>query len=35
VPTLPTGFELEQLKNGDEAEELDVIDISKLKSVDE
>jgi len=31
----PTGFEPESTKNGDEAEEPDVIDISKLKNVGE
>jgi hypothetical protein len=30
----PTGFELESIKNGDEAEEADVIDISKLKKLE-
>jgi hypothetical protein len=28
---VPTGSELETIKNTDQAEELDVIDISKLK----
>jgi len=31
----PTGFELEQPKSGDEAEEFNLIDISKLKSLNE
>jgi len=31
----PTGFELETLKLGNASEEPDVIDISKLKKVDE
>jgi hypothetical protein len=32
---VPTGIELESVKSIDEAEEFDVIDISKLKKVGE
>jgi hypothetical protein len=31
----PTGFEPETIKNDDEREEFEVIDISKLKKVEE